>query len=123
MTKKMVEGISTRVIVWCIDTYGFSKFRDGGPLLEVQYVSDVSKKTYGEFDQDEVMIYVYTRTNRTLRCLVNTVIHEFIHYTQNPSWSSRYAGKYGDGLRNPYEKEAEMVAIRDTDRCIKELGL
>ena len=124
MTKKRAERIGMRVIGWCLNEYGCSKhYGENAPLLETQYQSDTNKRTYGEFDRDQVMIYVFTRTNRTVSCLVNTVIHEFRHYLQSPTWIGRYMTKYGEGRKNPYEREASDTADADTDRCMKDLRL
>jgi hypothetical protein len=124
MTKKQAERIGLRVVGWCLNEYGHSKYYgDNTPLLETQYQSDTDKHTYGEFDRDEVMIYVFTRTNRTVACLVNTVIHEFRHYLQSPTWIGRYIAKYGESRKNPYEREAERYADVDTKRCMKDLRI
>jgi len=124
MTKELAESVGLHVIDWCAKKYGWSKFHNQRTvMIETQYESDEKKSTYGEFDRDEVMIYVFTRTNRTVKCLVNTVIHEYQHYLQCPQWVGRYINKYGAGQKNPYEREAETVADLDTDRCIKDLRL
>ena len=124
MTKKRAEKISLQVVDWCSKEFGWSKYYHRHTvMIESQYQCDTGKGTYGEFDRDEVMIYVFTRTNRTVKCLVNTVIHEFQHYLQSPHWIGRYIAKYGDGQRNPYEREAEMVAGIYTKLCMKDLKL
>jgi len=124
MTKKRAEEIASRVIDWCAKEFGWSKYHRGFTVMhEAQYQSDSSKGTYGEFDRDEVMIYVYTQTNRTVKCLVNTVIHEYQHYLQSPTWVGRYIDKFGDGSKNPYEREAEAIADLHTKKCMKDLGL
>jgi len=122
VTRKRAEMIALRVIDWCSKEYGWSEYhRKKSVLLEIQYQSDTHKGTYGEFDREEIMIYVFTRTNRSVRCLVNTVIHEYQHYLQCPQWVSRYIEKYGDGWKNPYEYKAETVADSDTKKCMMEL--
>lgn len=125
MNVETMETIANQILMWCINKYGFSKHYGNVTVgLEVQHEPDVGpKNTYGEFDSEEATIYLYTKTNRTVRCLVNTVIHEYQHYLQSPIWLGRYLKVYGGGRKNPYQRLAEQVAARDTNECMLDLGL
>jgi Zn-dependent peptidase ImmA (M78 family) len=124
VTKRKTEKIAMRVIQWSAKQFGYSSYIKGGPpLLEVQYQCDEDERTYGEFDVEERMIYIYTRRNTSIRCLVNTIIHEYKHYLQNPTWTTRYLKKYGSSIKNPYEQEAESHASKYTTPCMKSLKL
>lgn len=125
-----IEKIGEKVIDWCIKVYGFSKFHGSvSPVLWVQYQSDEenSERRYGEYDSYGNIIYVYSKTNQTVGQIVHTILHEYRHYLQSPTWLHRYQSKYkffmGGTPPNPYERMAEEFAKRDTERCMKELKL
>ena len=115
--------ISDLVISWCAEVLGKSKYHSDYPIPVVQYKSDVyNKRCYGEYDQYDNIIFVYTRVNRTVKILINTIIHEYVHYLQQPAWINRYIKKYGTKLKNnPYECKAETVALSLSKTCEKQL--
>ena len=52
---------------------------------------------------------------------VSTVIHEYAHYLQRPSWYTRYINMGYEGVDNPYEMIAETIAINNRKLCKKEV--
>lgn len=124
MNRKEIEVVARLTLDWCIAHYGLSKYHHGqGVLLEIEHLCNDAPHIYGEFDTDEVMIVIYAGRNRSIPCLVNTIIHEYQHYLQPPTWITRYSAVYGDGLDNPYEQIAESTAQRDSPLAIRELHL
>lgn len=120
------EAIGDRVVEWCAKNLGTSKYHDGLPIIDPAYESDAkdTKDIYGEYDQDQNLIQPYTRLNRTVKQLVNTVIHEYTHYLQNPTWLQRYLAKHGHTPnRNPYEARATANGLIYTEKCMKDLQL
>lgn len=122
-TKTKIKKIE-KVFDWCVKYYGKSKYYKTYPTLIVNYSK---KNTYhGEFyidetdcDDIEVNLIVYINMLRTTEELVKTVVHEYQHYLQHPSWLTRYyhTKKYCD---NPYELLAELEAQTVLKKCIKE---
>jgi len=119
------EVIANKVVEWCVKNknLGPSKYHEGLPIVAASYQSD-KPDIFVEYDQDENLIQIYSKMNRTMKQLVNTTIHEFQHYLQCPTWIQRHIAKYGHKSRkNPYELQAEATALFYTGGCIRELNL
>ena len=120
------EVIANKVVGWCAKNLGVSKFHNGLPLVDVSYVSDFPP-ICGEYDTEENLIHIYTSLNRSVKCLVNTVLHEYTHYLQCTAWIFRFIAKYDIGKtgskKNPYEIRATANALIYTEKCMRDLGL
>jgi hypothetical protein len=118
------EKIANVVLDWCIAEFGMSAFHKELPLIYVEYGSDwnVYRKTpFGMYDKDENIIFIFTKRHHNVKQLVNTVLHEYKHFLQSPTWMERYIAKYGCGYKNPYEVQAEEFGWFFCDRCMKDL--
>ena len=76
-----------RALDWCLDTYGFSKHQDDVPWLD--FVED-DLGMMGEYVADENSLIIYPNHIHTYDDLIETVIHEYQHYLQSPTWMERY---------------------------------
>jgi hypothetical protein len=92
------------------DTYGYSKFHDCSPYLEFEphlfskYTGDYNTEAEYRFDYNSIILYY--RLIRDEQHLAETLIHEYQHYLQSPSWFTRYYNMgycYSD---HPYEVAA-----------------
>ena len=123
-TKKEFEDIGEKVIDWCIDEFGLSKHYEHYPYIEI----DIDEEDYslmGEFIGDNNEIIIYLNAINNIDDFINTIIHEYIHYTQSPSWYTRYLNNLtlNEAIKNkhPYEIEADEVAINNWKQCKKEV--
>jgi hypothetical protein len=105
----------------CIDLYGYSKHHNTTPYLEFQpYVHSVyteDDNPIAEYIFDYNTIVIYYKNIDSAEDLAQTLVHEYQHYLQSPSWMTRY---YNMGFRydnHPYEvaafkaeKDWELVA-------------
>jgi len=109
----------SRVLQWCIATYGVSRFQDSFPTFSL--TSTVTHDMDGFYDPDENKIYINSRI-KTARCAASTMIHEYTHYKQNiAEMYDRYYDVHGYNYNNhPYEVSARKIAARDVDACIRQ---
>jgi len=113
-TRKELEDIGEKVIDWCIDEFGLSKYYEHYPYMEID-MDGVN--LMGEFIGDNNEIIVYPNAMDNIDDFVSTVIHEYTHYLQRPSWYTRYINMGYEGVDNPYEMIAEIIAINNWKKC------
>ena len=118
MIKEKVQNIVDEVFPKIEKHYGFSKFQECTPYVELH--KNIYEKYSGEEgasgDEDgchaeycsmmnEISIYYPNMKSRKM--IIETLIHEYIHYLQSPTWFKRYYDQYGhDYTTHPYEIEA-----------------
>ena len=119
-SKKELEDIGEKVIDWCIDEFGLSKHYEHYPYIEI----DIDEEDYslmGEFIGDNNEIIIYLNAMNNIDDFINTIIHEYIHYMQSPSWYTRYLNNLtlNEVIKNkhPYEIQAEQIATNNYIQC------
>ena len=120
-SKKELEDIGNKVIDWCIDEFGLSKYYEHYPYVEIDMFEE---NPMGEFIRDNNEIIIYPKAMENMDDFVSTVIHEYTHYMQSPSWYTRYANRKTElsaeefatyllsgesSLDHPYEIQAEQI--------------
>ena len=116
-SKKELEDIGKKVIDWCVDEFGLSKYYEHYPYIEID-MDEVD--LMGEFVGDNNEIIVYPNAMDNMDDFISTVIHEYSHYLQRLSWYTRYINMGYEGVDNPYEMIAETIAINNWKLCKKE---
>jgi hypothetical protein len=121
MIKDKVQKIIDEVYPMIEKHYGFSKFHNCTPYVETHHniyarYSD-EPEAQGEEDDchaeycgidNEIVIYYPNMKSRKM--VIKTLIHEYQHYLQSPSWFKRYYDQYGyDYTTHPYE----LAAIKE----------
>ena len=117
-SKKELEDIGKKVIDWCVDEFGLSKYYEHYPYIEID-MDEVD--LMGEFVGDNNEIIVYPNAMDNMDDFISTVIHEYSHYLQRLSWYTRYINMGYEGVDNPYEMIAETIAINNQKLCKKEI--
>jgi Zn-dependent peptidase ImmA (M78 family) len=111
-----------RIMDWCLQNYGKSKHNREFP--EVKYRSakymNEDPMTMAYYDEDEGVIFINKDDHKSLKVLVNTMIHEYTHYLQN-SHHYHVLSLYLPYRKHPLEIEADRVANRDTKKCLREI--
>ena len=126
ISHKKLEDIGEKVINWCIDKFGLSKYHEYDPWLEIDMVR--TDNPLGEYVHDNNEIIIYPNAIDNINNFISTVIHEYTHYMQSPSWYTRYLNNLtlNEVIKNlpssshPYEIEADKVAKRNWKQCKKE---
>ena len=113
-SKKELEDIGKKVIDWCVDEFGLSKYYEHYPYIEID-MDEVD--LMGEFVGDNNEIIVYPNAMDNMDDFISTVIHEYSHYLQRLSWYTRYINMGYEGVDNPYEMIAEIIAINNWKKC------
>ena len=115
MTRKEVNKVIKEVFPKIEKHYGFSKFQETTPYVETQY--NIYEKYSGikgmkgdedgchaEYCNIENQITVYYPNMRDRQHVIESLIHEYQHYLQSPTWFRRYYDQYGhDYITHPYE--------------------
>lgn len=109
-----------RIFEWCIQNYGKSKFNKELPQIQYRKEDYYTEGCMAYYDELDAIIYVNKEKNQDLKELVNSIIHEYIHYKQNMK-HYQILSLYHTDRDNPLEIEARKIANRDTKKCIKEL--
>ena len=110
MHLRTTRRLAEKYLENCVKVYGESKYHESTPYLEFQpYV--YSKYVEGdnpiaEYIFDYNTIVIYYKNIESAKDLAQTIVHEYQHYLQSPSWFKRYYNMGHDYVSHPYEKEA-----------------
>ncbi len=126
-THKKLEYIGEKVINWCVDKFGLSKHYNDYPYVEIDMVE--TNNPLGEFISDNNEIIIYPKAINNMDEFIGTIIHEYTHYMQSPSWYTRYLNNLtiDEVIKNlpspshPYEIEADEVAKKNMKKCKNEV--
>jgi hypothetical protein len=99
-----------KLLDWCVDKYGMSKYHDDIPWLDFNQ-DDLG--IMGEYQADSNTVIIYPDYIKSYDDLVETIIHEFQHYLQSPMWFERYYNMGHSYDTHPYEIYAETISSND----------
>lgn len=123
MDSRINKENTKRILQWCIDKLGKSRFhRDKPKLIIHTKIRKCDKGTYGEYSNTNV-IHIYLPNQDNIHSFIDTVIHEFWHYKQNPKGYIRVYSrmdKFTDETL-PYEISARNKAKKYRWLCYEEL--
>lgn len=113
MDKKDILLIADAALSWCIDKWG-NKCKFENITIEVKKM-----KMLGKYDFEYGHIII-SENHKNLIDIVDTVIHEFIHSTQDPYkyYKAQKKYKYDE---NPFEIEAYNKADKWKTKCLKDI--
>ena len=133
-THKKLEELGEKVIDWCLNEFGLSKHYNDYPYMDI--VTD-EEGICGEFFPHNNQIIICTPALDSIDEFIDTVIHEYTHYMQSPTWYTRYSNppyrkneltveEFGDYLlrgdpTHPYEIQAVEVAKKNMNKCKNEV--
>jgi len=118
MTKEQVNQVVEEVYPKIEKHYGYSKFTpECTPYIELHHniyarysgeeeAQGEEDKCHAEYDRLDNSIVIYYPQMKDRKHIVQTLVHEYQHYLQSPSWMKRY---YNMGYRydnHPYEVSA-----------------
>ncbi len=114
---------AAKILTWCKRTYGKSQFKKTYPILKF-HQKPFEKDDYGEYISDDNIIYVYGETHNSFIDFINTIIHEYVHYLQDPIMYQRYFKKHKKSYdSHPYEIKAQDISWKDQRQCLRETFL
>lgn len=100
-----IENYFTKVI----EKYGVSKFQETTPYLSIEdspYDDADDPDLIGEYRADLNEIVIYHKNIKSIEELIRTLVHEYQHYLQSPSWMTRYYNMGYSYSDHPYELAA-----------------
>lgn len=109
LMKEHINRKSARILLnWCKRKYGTSEFYD---LCSLRVKMDESLEYRGQYCHYDNLITLNPRNHRSLISWCNTVIHEYVHFTQD---MDKYHTEYGNRYKShPFEIKANYLASRD----------
>ena len=133
---KPSKSICNRVREWCIQNYGRSKYNGSYPFINFTSYYYISKKDnkninpknhFGEYNPWENKMIISKHANDTVNKLIDTIIHEWVHYLQPVKTHINKVMKLDKKLSTkeynnlPFEKEAVKIAKKDRNKCFQDL--
>ena len=122
MIESEVQKIIDEVYPKIEKYYGLSNYHNCTPFIELHpniYIrltgdrnyyfliaSEVESNPDAEYDRYDNEIIIYYPRMETKRHIIETLIHEYQHYLQSPSWMVRYYNMGYDYNNHPYEVAA-----------------
>jgi hypothetical protein len=117
--KKIVQEVYPKVE----KKYGFSKFSECTPYIDFEksiyarLSGEEDDGEYGEqspeveYDRINNSIVLYYPKMKSRKQIIETIIHEYTHYLQSPSWMTRYYNMGYDYNNHPYELAAQKEEL------------
>lgn len=120
---KVNRSSATKVLEWCKKKYGRSKYNGRYPDLQFKKGDHVTEDVWGMYDEQDNYIFVNSNEVKTLEDMTSTIIHEYVHYTQNIKVDWKVLSKYFDpeSIDHPLERQAHEVSERDFPTCMQEV--
>ena len=126
-TKKLKEDIQ-KILNTIVEKYGESKWQDDIPYIHIvrrrhidKFDNDFAdgvlhkeefKQISGWYDPNDNSIALIVENMKSIREIIETILHEYQHYLQCPHWAERYY-KLGYTYENhPYEVQAEEAETK-----------
>lgn len=109
MKKEKVIRLSKEIFKNIALDYGLSKHQPTFPYLEIEdspYSDADDPDLLGEYKSWDNEMVVYWKNITSREMLVRTLIHEYQHYLQSPTWMTRYWSMGFDYRTHPYEIQA-----------------
>lgn len=121
LNKKPTHHDAKKILDWCINMYGKSKYNGNYPVVEYKKPDYTQEDYSGYYDEQEELIFVNKEAVTTIKELVKTIIHEYAHYKYHPMKDYYILSKYLKHNKNPMEKQADEIEKRDYKICLEYL--
>jgi predicted SprT family Zn-dependent metalloprotease len=125
-TYKLIDNtIVTRndmlvILDWCKNYLGRSKYFS---VKNLKLRVKKNSKFLGHFNIEENHIEINPYIHESFIDLIETIIHEYVHFLQNPKegdyFDRQYEYKYY--YDHPHEYEAESMALMFNKKCYKDI--
>ena len=110
MTRNEILEVTEKVYNKVMDYYGESKHNQTPPYIAIEDSpfsdEEVPKDLYGEYCSMMNEVTLYWKNIPSLEVLIRTLVHEYQHYLQSPSWMKRYYNMGYNYNDHPYEVAA-----------------
>lgn len=106
MEKSTVESLSKLYLSEVEKIYGLSKYQECTPYLSVEdspYSEGTDKDLIAEYIYQDNEIVIYWKNIKDEESLIRSILHEYKHYLQSPTWMKRYYKQGYSYSDHPYE--------------------
>jgi len=121
MSRKLI----LKIIDWCENRYGLSKFQSTFFKLRVYKHKKIQADEgtqFGSYCENKNLLTIYLVSITSVELLIQIVIHEYTHYLQPiKTYYKDLWDHYGGYKKHPLEIEAWEVAYRDYRICLEAL--
>ena len=109
-----------KILKWCKETYGGSKFKRMGSL---KIVIDTTLDAEGAYCTIQNIIFINPKHHTSFISVIDTMIHEYTHFKQDINvMYFKYFKEYNyTYARHPYEITARETAARDKRKCFRDV--
>jgi hypothetical protein len=107
LTRAVINKITKETIKYCIATLGV---KSSLPVPSVSVVKRVGSRRYGQYSYVDNKIKIHYNICNDVRKMIETIIHEYTHYTQNLNHYRTLYKKYG------YDKHPQEVEARKNEK-------
>ncbi len=117
MNKEKTQNIINKIYPSIKKYYGKSKFNLNPPKVKTHYniyarITGIDEaegecSPHAEFERETNTIWVYFPEMIDKKMIIKTLIHEYIHYLQSPTWMKRYYKMGYEYDNHPYEISAK----------------
>jgi len=109
MDKGVVYILGDLYLDKIVEHYRYSRFQKSTPYLLVEdspYSEGTDKDLIAEFCSISNEITLYWKNIKDEESLIRSLVHEYQHYLQSPSWMQRYYKQGYSYTDHPYEIQA-----------------
>ena len=107
LTRTVINKITKETIMYCMQTLGV---KSSLPLPTVSVVKRGRSRTYGQYDTIKNKIEIHYNICGTVQMMIQTIIHEYTHYTQNMKKYDVLYSKFG------YDKHPQEIEARNNEK-------
>ena len=109
MNKESIKSLAESTFEKLVNYYGYSKHQKSTPFLMIEdspYSDGPDEDCIGEYCRVFNELIIYWKNIKNSDELIKTLVHEYQHYLQSPTWMTRYYNMGYYYSNHPYELAA-----------------
>ena len=107
LTRTVINKITKETIMYCMQTLGV---KSSLPLPTVSVIKRGRSRRYGQYNIVKNKIEIHYNICGTVQMMIQTIIHEYTHYTQNMKKYNVLYSKFG------YDKHPQEIEARNNEK-------
>jgi hypothetical protein len=117
---KITRFHCVKILEWCEEEFGASKYNKGVLTLEFKKPTAYTEGLLGEYNSIENMIYVNSKDHENLEDLCKTILEEYYHYLESDDEYQKLYESY-DYEDHPHEVAAKKFSVMNWRSCLLDL--
>ena len=107
LTRTVINKITKETIMYCMQTLGV---KSNLPVPTVSVIKRGRSRRYGQYNIVKNKIEIHYNICGTVQMMIQTIIHEYTHYTQNMKKYNVLYSKFG------YDKHPQEIEARNNEK-------